>query len=374
MKLIIKKDILVNSLENVSRALSTRNIIPVLNGIKFELTKKCLKLTASDNDISIEITIDKKDINIIEEEGTVIIANGRILLELLKDLSNACEITIENYDDNEIIFKSGKFVYKSNCFSKDDYPNIKFEESSSPIKLDCIKFKEIISKTSFACSNQESRPLLTGVNLKMIGNIFECVATDSYRLSKVQIILDNKSDNNFNIVIPSRNINELYKIMNIDTEIELHVFNNKVLFNIDNIKFQTSLLNGTYPNTDNSIPVEFKNKIKVNLKDILIKVNSASKVAQAKEKNIIEMEIINNELNIRSFNTDAGKYEDSIEIDNLTKNNLKISYSARYMLDALKTFDGEFILILLNGEISPIILKDENNNELIQLILPMKTF
>lgn len=372
MKLIIEKEIIVNNLENVCRALSTRNIIPVLNGIKFELKKTGLFLTASDNEISVETFISKTDIKAIDEEGSVVVANGNKLLELLRKI-NKKEIVITSVDDNEIVFSSDMFEYKSSCFSKNDYPNIKFEESDDIVKLDSIKFKEIINKTVFACSNQESRPLLTGINIKIIGNLFECVSTDSYRLSKIQLSLNKPQNNNYNIVIPARNINELYKIINKEEEISIHIFNNKVLFILGNIKFQSSLLNGTYPNTDNSIPKDFKNIIKVKVNEMMNLVGNASLITQSKDKNIIEMEVKNKSLTVRAISPE-GKFEDSIDIDNISSNNIKISYSAKYMIDALKIFNNEYIQLLMNGEISPIILKDEENNEVTELILPMKTY
>lgn len=372
MKLIIEKEIFVRNLENVCRALSTRNIIPVLNGIKFELTKNGLLLTASDNEISIEVNIDKKNIKSIDEVGSVVVANGAKLLELLKRI-NKKEILIQSLDENEITFSSDKFEYKSNCFNREDFPNINFEKTENPVKLDSKKFKEIINNTVFACSLQESRPLLTGINIKIVGNLFECVATDSYRLSKILIDLKDISENNFNIVIPAKNINELYRIINSDNEIELHIYNNKILFIYENIKFVSSLLNGTYPNTDNSIPKEFKNQIKVKLTDMLNIVTNASLISQSKDKNIIEMEINNSLLTIRA-NSQEGKFEDTIEIENILKNNIKISYSSKYMAEALKIYDSEYILILMNGEISPIIINKEENLEVTELILPMKTY
>ena len=372
MKLIIEKELFVKNLDNVCRALSTRNIIPVLNGIKFELKKSGLFLTASDNEISIEVNIDKKDIKSIEEVGSVVVANGSKLLELLKRI-NKKEITIQSLDENEIIFSSDKFEYKSNCFVKEDFPNINFEEVENPIKLDSKKFKEIINNTVFACSLQESRPLLTGINIKIVGNLFECVSTDSYRLSKIQVKLNNIPENNFNIVIPSKNVNELYRIINSDNEIELHIYNNKILFIYENMKFISSLLNGTYPNTDNSIPKEFKNQIKVKTSEMLNLVTNASLISQSKDKNIVEMEVNNSLLTIRA-NSQDGKFEDTIEIENISKNNIKISYSSKYMADALKIYDSEYVLILMNGEISPIIINKEQNDEITELILPMKTY
>ena len=372
MKLLIEKNNLMEGLIAVSKALSTKNIIPILNGIKFDLTKKGLNLTATDNDITIQYFIDKKDIKSIDEVGCSIVY-GKTLLEIIRRLPNS-DITIESFENNEIYFKNESSNYSFNCFLPEDYPNIVLEEQKDPIILPSLKFKEIINKTSFACSLQESRPLLTGVNLKVQGNLFECTATDSYRLSKVSINLDKIYNDNINIVIPARNINELAKTIDNDTLIEMHVFSNKIIFKYDNIVFQSSLLNGTYPNTDNSIAKEFKYILKTNLRDFYNTLDRAALLTQSKDKNIIDMEINNNELIIRASSIEMGKVEERMIIDNETKNNIKISFSAKYMLEALKMFNKDNIYILLNGEISPIILKEEENEELIELVLPMKTY
>jgi DNA polymerase-3 subunit beta len=221
---------------------------------------------------------------------------------------------------------------------------------------------------------QESRPLLTGVNIKLQGSLLECTATDSYRLSKVSTTLDKVYDENINIVIPSRNINELVKVLDNEEDVEIHVFANKIIFRTSNIIFQSSLLNGNYPNTDNSIAKDFKYIIKTDLKEFYNTLDRASLLTQSKDKNIIDVEIDGNNLLIKASSLEMGKVEEKLLVDNQTNNKIRISFSAKYMLDALKMFSKDNIFILLNGEISPIILKEEENEELIELILPMKTY
>lgn len=372
MKLLIEKNILQESLNYVSKALSTKNIIPVLNGIKFELNNEGLSLTATDNDITIKTLIDKKDIKKIEEEGCTVIYS-KSLLEIMRKLSNT-DILIENFEDNKISFttESGA-VYNFSCFLKEDFPNINLETKQDYIKVNSNDLKTMINQTVFACSLQESRPLLTGVNIKITGDLLECIATDSYRLSKKIIKLDRPTTENINIIVPSRNINELIKVIDSDDEIEIHTFSNKIIFKQENIIFQSSLLNGTYPNTDNSIPRDFKYKIKLNLKEFYNIIDRASSISQSKDKNIVDFEIIKNKLIIKAASLES-KMEESMNVENETENDIKISFSAKFMLEALKILETEEIYILLNGEISPIILKETGNENLIELILPMKTF
>ena len=141
-----------------------------------------------------------------------------------------------------------------------------------------------------------------------------------------------------------------------------------------NLLFQSSLLNGTYPNTDNLIPREHSIKFEANLADLYNAIDRVSLLTQSKEKNIVQLEMKGNNLTITSNSPEIGKSEEVMLVENLTNNEIKISFSAKYMLDALKTFDKEKIILLLNGEIKPIIVKEDENGELIQLILPIKTY
>ena len=114
--------------------------------------------------------------------------------------------------------------------------------------------------------------------------------------------------------------------------------------------------------------------LKTNLKDFYNTLDRASLLTQSKDKNIIDMEINGNSIIIKASSLEMGKVEEKMTVENETNNNLKISFSAKYMLEALKMFNSEEIYILLNGEINPIILKEIDKENIIQLILPMKTY
>ena len=373
MKFKINRNLLLENLNNVSKALSTRNIIPILNGIKFNLTKEGLFLTATDNEIVIESFIDKKDIKLIKEEGALVI-HGRYILDIVRKLPDE-EIDIEESDGNKVIIFTDNSKYNLNCFNLNDFTNITFNDSENNINILTLEFKNIINEVIFACSTQESRPLLTGVNIKIIGNFLECTATDSYRLAKRIYNLNDIIKENINIVIPSRNISEFVKLLTKeDINVNIHLFNNKIIFKYDNMIYQSSLLNGTYPNTDNSIPNEFEIEYEISLNDLYNAVDRASLLTSSKEKNIIEFVSNEDVITIMSMSQEIGKVEEKLKGNKLKGNNIKISFSAKYMLEALKTFDSEKLKLLLNGEIKPIVIKSEEKPDLIQLILPIKTF
>lgn len=372
MKLKIEKNILLENLNAVSKAISTRNIIPALNGIEFDLQKNGLYLTATNNDITIKTFIDKKDIKEIIEEGKNIIY-GRYLLDIIRKLPDEI-ISIEEIDGNKTVISTKNSKYNLNCFPINEFPKIDLKETNNPVIIMSSTLKEILNQTSFATSLQESRPLLTGINMKIIGDLLECVATDSYRLAKKIIKINTPVEESVNIVIPARNINELLKIIETEEDIEIHIFSNKVLFKYNNILFQSSLLSGTYPNTDNFVPNNFELEVEVNLIDFYNMIDRASLLAQSKDKNTIQISINKDKLIVNSSSQEAGKVEEKMNILNKIGDELKISCSAKYLLEALKTFQTETIKLYFNGQIKPIIIKENDKGTLIQLILPIMTY
>ena len=375
MKFTIKKELLLDALSKVSKAISTKNLIPVLAGIKFELKKKKLILTASDNDITIQTIIesnDEEDFK-IENEGSIII-QGKYILEIVRKLENEY-INIEVIDELKILIYTDKSEFNLNGISENEYPNINLEESKKKIDINSGTLKSIITQTAFASSNEETKPVLTGINFNITGDILECNSTDSYRLARKVIKLDKASEDNYNIVIPSHNLLEFMKILGSDEEIvELHIFSNKILFKTGNLKFESRLINGTYPNTSNLLPDDSILIIHTNLNDFYNVIDRVSILTSDKEKNIVTLETNGDLLTLKSSSVEIGRVEEKM---NITKNNdeeIKISFSARYMMEALKSFSTETVDLYFVGEIKPILIKSSEDDTLTQLVLPIRTY
>ena len=372
MKFTIEKNILLENLNNVTKAISIKNVIPVLNGIKFELNKEGLYLTASNTDLTIKSFIKREKIKNVEQEGSIVI-QSKYINEIIRKLPDD-NIDIDVIDSLKVLIKSKNSQFNLNCLKVEDYPQIKLEYQKDPIIIKGNLFKSIIKQTVFAISTQESRPLLTGINFKIMGNVMEITATDSYRLAKKTVTLPEFTKDEINITIPGNNISELDKIICDDEPVEMHIFSNKILFIYKNITFQSNLLSGTYPNTNNLIPDNFAINFKTNYIDFYSAIDRASLLTQNKEKNIVKMETNKDELVVSSYASEIGRVEEKISIDKKDSVDLSISFSAKYMMDALKTLDDNEIIVLLNSEIKPIVLKSAKDDTLIQLILPIKTY
>ena len=242
------------------------------------------------------------------------------------------------------------------------------------VKINTKLFKTIINQTAFATSTDESRPILTGINIKITGDILECSATDSYRLALKKHKLTKSVNNSADIIIPSKNLSELLKLLTSsdDESIEMHLFSNKVIFKFNNILFQSRLINGTYPNTKNLIPSESLFDLKLDTNEFYSMVDRASILNNDNDNNIITLEIKNNLLKITSMSLEIGKVEEKMSVD--CNNSIKISFSAKYMMDALRTINSKNVVLTFVGEIKPILLNNDDSEDLVCLILPIRTY
>lgn len=373
MKLKIKQKVLMEHLNYVIRGISNKNLIPILNCIKFELTKEGLYLLSTDNELAIKSFIPKKEIEEIDTLGELLIS-GRYIYDIIKKLSGEI-INIEEIIDSQVLITTDTSSFKLNCNEVNEFPNIDLDFISEPLLIDKKVFKTTINQTIFATSTQESRPVLTGVNFKVNENMMEVTATDSYRLAKKRIVLDNKVSDNIDIIVPNRNLNEIIKLITEDeNKIELHIFPNKVIFKLENLIIMTRLINGNYPDTNKLIPNEFESKIKINLNSLFNSIDRASLLTNVEEKNTIKLETKKDIMIISSNIPEIGNVEEKIKIENHVGKDIKISFSSKYMMDAIRTFESEEIELSFNGEIKPIILNYVDNDDLTQLILPIRTY
>ena len=372
MKLKIRKNVLSEALNNVSKALSSKNIVPILSGIKFNLTKENLILTASDNDITIQTEIEKSEDLEILKTGSIVI-KGKYIIDIIRKLDSEF-INMEIVDDYKVLIYTENSEFNLNGIDAREYPPIDLSLNDDFISLSIKDFKNIINQTNYASSTDESRIVLTGLNLKTNKEMLECSATDSYRLSLKKYKMDKVLTKDVNIIIPSRNLTELLKLFFDEDEeiLNIYIFSNKIIFKFNNIIFQSRLINGSYPNTVNLIPEETLFDLRINKREFYNMVDRASILNNDRDNNIITLEINNNLLKITSMSLEIGKVEEKLAVN--CSDNIKISFSSKYMMDALRTISTEDVIISFVGEIKPILLRESSNNDLIGLILPIRTY
>ena len=373
MKLKIKQNILMEHLNYVIKGISSKNLIPILNCIKFELTNDGLYLMSTDNEVAIKTFIPKDKIENIDVCGDIVVS-GKYIYEIIKKLPNEV-INIEEVMESKLFINTSNSSFNLNCNNASDFPVLDLEDNKNPIIISKKMFKSIINQTLFATSTQESRPALTGLNFKIEEDTLECVATDSYRLAKKIIKLNEKVVEKINIIIPTKNLYELVKLFNDDEgDLELHIFNNKIIFKFNSIIMMSRLVNGTYPDTSKLIPTSFSVTMNIKLNDLYNAIDRASLLTNESDKNTIKLESTENSIKLSSNIPEIGNVEETVSLGNTVEDGFRIAFSSRYMMDALRSFEGEEVELLFNGEVKPIIIRSTDDDSLIQLILPIRTY
>lgn len=372
MNFKISKRVFFNALSIVSRAISANSPLPWLSGVKIEIKKGELILIGSDSDISIQKVIQANPdeyVFEVKQEGSIVI-EAKYILEIVRKI-DADEIMIEVVDGNltKISGHSAEFII--NGMKSSEYPQIDFTMPSKQFEIKADMLLKIITQTSFATSDKETRPVLTGVNFKSDGKVLECVATDSFRLAKKTIQLG--VDNQFNITIPAKTLSEVAKTIEKDLDIVVCVSDKKAQFWIDNTVIQTRLIDGLYPETSRLIPSEFLYELTIDSRDILNAIDRASFI-KSEGISIIKLSANANEIIISSKSSEVGSSLEKIKPIHYKGNPLEISFSGRYVFDAVRVLSGSVIKIEFSGEMKPFIIRNAEDDTVLQLILPVRTY
>ena len=370
----IDRDVLLNHLLTVQKGLPSKTPLPILYAVKFEVNEDHVILTTSNTDVAIQVLIDEQSIS-IKETGKVAIP-GRYLIEIMRKITSQ-RVEFALIEDRLIVIKADRSEFKLRLMDVEDYPEVDFLDLDDPITLDAQLFKNIIKETNFATAQSEKRPILTGVNFKYRDNHLYCVATDSYRLSQKNVKLRTHSKE-FDIVIPNKSLDELNKILDTSNDdVELYINPNKVLFKMNNTLFQTRLLEGTYPDTMRIIPTEFPVSIPFNKEELLQaeeRVSLLSPRDRETNYNIIKMTLREDHIvEMSSTNTEVGDaLEEIIPSSDVIGPMIKIAFSSRYLVDALKAFTSNEVIIQFAGEVKPFVIKGNLDQDLLHLILPVR--
>ncbi len=366
MKFKIETKTLLSSLNKVSHIINNKSPIPSLNGIYFNVDANNLTLIGSDSDITIKCQISK-NLEIIKQ-GKIVLP--KFIVEIIKKINDEW-IIIELIDNSLVLIKSEKSEFKINGILAENFPNIDFSFEGDKIVLNSALINSIISETTFATSNEEVRPVLTGVNFNCKNNILTCVATDSFRLAKKEIELSESY--NFNINVPAKCLNEAAKLIKDDEFINIYISNQKIVFDLNEIIIQSRLINGNYPDVSHLIPNEFQSSLTINKRDFLESLDRANILSINTSNFTVTLEKNSSLLTLSSKSQEVGSINEIVNYLNFEGNELLISFNSRFVNEAIKSFSSEILTLYFNGVMNPIIIKSEDSNT-VQLVLPIKTY
>lgn len=378
MKFSINRTSFLKTLNDVSRAISTKNTIAILTGLKLVAHASGLTLTGSDADISIEATIEEGDEHntlTITEPGAIVLP-ARFFSEIVKRLpEDNMNVTIG--DNMQAVITSGASEFTINGLDAASYPQLPEISSDNAITLPADLLRQIINQTVIAVSTQESRPLLTGVHMTMDGDTMVAVATDSHRLAQRSLQIEGV-DAHADFVIPGRSLIELSRMLGDDVkEVSLRIAENQVLFKVGDTAFYSRLLDGNYPDTSRLIPSSSNTRIEFEAPALLAAINRASLLSHEGHNNVVRLKVEVGAQTVTLFGNspEVGNVEEQLTFGKLEGEDLEISFNPDYMKTALQGLGQSTIEAAFTAPLRPFTLvPSEDQAHYIQLITPVRTF
>ncbi|PFD41965.1 DNA polymerase III subunit beta [Bacillus cereus] len=376
MEFIVKHKQFTQALSEVSKAISTKTLIPILSGIKITADQSGITLIASNSNIFIEkfipSSIEDEQIATIFKAGSIVVP-AKYFIEIIKKMPS--DILIKSMNEQIITIQSDEITLNLNGFLANEFPNVPYIDEHAKIQVETEKLIEVFKQTSFAAAKNESRPVLTGVHIVFDHNKLVCAATDSHRLALREILISSHAK--ANCIIPSSTISELLKLMNNNSNfVYIYLSESHIIFKFGTITLYSRLIEGKYPNISSLIPHEFQTVINIDRKKILQGVDRSSLLASEWANNNVNLEIIDEStIKISSNASQVGKISETQQIDTIHgQKQLNISFDGRFMVDALKAMKEDLVTLSFGGSMRPILIEAGEQSAAVHLISPVRAY
>jgi DNA polymerase III subunit beta len=371
MKFIVTKLDIFKTLTHLQSIVSKKNTLPILSNILIEAGNNVLTLSSTDMDISIKETMS---CNIVEKGSTTL--NAQMMFDIIKKLPDTSEIEFISNDGKLLTIRSNVSKFSLSCLPKDEFPIIE-TESNNPKKI-IVKSQTIlnlINKTKFAISNEETRYFLNGLyfNITTSENKSNLtfVGTDGHRLATSSIVINNSIDEIPGVIIPKKTINELSKLLSEkEDNVEIDISSNKIVFYIDKLILISKLIDGNFPDYNRVIPKNNDNDLIIDRQSLLSAVDRVSTIANEKSPSI-KFKLLKNLVNLSSINNENSTATEDIK-SNYEGSEIEIGFNARYIMDILDNLEEKDVKISFNDNSSPIIIKEKIDTSNIFVLMPMR--
>lgn len=364
MKLIFKKSDLIEGINVVMKAVSTKSSMTILECILIDATEGFIKFTANDMDLGIETKVEGE----IKEAGKIAI-EARIFSEIVRKLPDS-EITFELEDDTKALITCENSKFNILTQDAEDFSPLPKVEKNNKITISQLSLKNIIDQTIFAINDAEKNKVLTGELFEIKGNKLKVVALDKFRIAIRNIELKEEYDLG-KVIIPGKSLNEISKILNGGMEDDVYIFftNNHILFDLGDTTVVSRLIEDTnFFDTDKMISSDYKTKIEINKRIFMDCIDRATLLIKEGESKPVFLTIKDGVLDL-SINTFIGTMDEKIDIAKEGED-LMISFNPKFLLDILKVLEDETITLYMTNSKAPCFIRNENNSY-IYIVLPV---
>ena len=374
MRFIVRRDEFLKALLIAGRAVNSKSsAMPELSNLKFLLSDEGLFITGSNYELTIQtkIPFSINDVEVIRnfDFGETLI-NAKIITDMARKIESE-EISLEVIDSTIALISGGRIKYNLNCIKADEYPDIDLEATGTQIQLTNAEFLSLVDQTAFAASTKEQRPILTAMHLEADAGILTATATDSARMAKKSIPV--AADLHFSANVPAKMMVEISRLLEASSKVECAFSDKKALFSFENTVVATRLVAGEYPNTKNIVPRVTNYVLEVNAADLAKAIDLAN-ILSVDRENVVDLLMTGDMVEVSAKSTQAGSATNKLDTFKFEGNNLQISFNSEFVLSAIRALGCEDVTFLFVGEMKPFVIKNAEDESVIQIVTPVRTY
>lgn len=363
MKITCSKTDLASAVSNVSRAVSSKSSIPALEGVLIKAYGETMNISGYNLEIGITTDIDAS----IIKEGEIVIG-AKLFLDIVRRLPEEV-VTIETDERMVTYITCGHADYKIMGMSSVEYPDLPSFEQTDSITLESKVLRDMIRQTVYAVSDNMAKPIYTGSLFEIDNSVLTIVAIDGYRMAIRKENVDSKSETSF--VVPGKTQMEILKLLTEDEEpVDIIIGQRHITFKVKNYRVISRLIEGTFIDYKATVPKEEKTALVISTRKFMDSVERMSLLNNERMQSPVRCKFMDNEIRL-SCASAVGSAKDVIDVD-IAGEQLEIGFNNRYMLDALRNTDTDEVKLVLNGPVSPIIVKPVSGDSFLSIVVPMR--
>lgn len=366
MKIICKKETLLHYINIVSKAVSSKSTMSIIECILLSANETGFHMLANDLDMAIETASIESE---IFHYGTVAL-EAKVFFDIIRKMPEG-DIAISSDENNVTVIQNGKVELKILGLPGEEFPGLPEVEKQNSYKVKALELKNMIKETIFSISVDDSRPAFTGELFEVSRGLIHMVAVDGFRISYRCTPVDAPGED-ISIIIPGKTMNEISKILPTENEDDVLVYftDRHVLFELDQFTFVSRLIDGEFIRYEQSFTEDYSTRIYLDRNLFLMSLERAMLISKDTKKNPVKLIMENNVLKITS-NTEIGNSYDEIDIE-MDGEFMEIAFNPRYLVDVLKAVEDEKLIFQFTTSLSPCIIKGIENTNYRYLVLPLR--
>ncbi len=361
-KFKVTKEKILDGLQRVQNIVSTRTTLPILSNVLVKASSEGLSLTTTDLDVGVRCTVEAE----VQKPGVTTLP-ARKLFSILREIP-APEIEVEVDDRNAASVRGGSSYFKIMGLPEEEFPPFPKASDGNKLKIGQMAMRDMLKKTAYAVSADETRYVLNGVFMSFKGDKLTLVATDGRRLALAEQELELAKGGEVELILPTKAVNELLRQLADKGDLEMSIGENQILLDFDGTTLFSKLIEGTYPNFRQVIPTEAKERVGLEREQLLSALHRASILASEKTQSV-KMQFAKNTLTITATTPEVGEATETLAIKYKGKD-VTIAFNPLYLMDPLRNLDADEVFFELTDELSPGVLKI--NGPFLYVLMPMR--